>query len=92
MVSLRGATTISQDKEEELLGAAEELLRQMIHHNRLDMERIHAIFFTCTRDIVSAYPARAARALGITKASLMCLQEMYVENSLEKMHQGMYFL
>lgn len=84
MVSLRGATTISEDKEEELLEAAEELLQQIIHDNRLDKEHISAIFFTCTRDLVSAYPARAARALGITKASLMCLQEMYVENSLEK--------
>lgn len=84
MVSLRGATTIREDQEGELLEAVTELLQHMIGDNSLVIEHINAIFFSCTKDIVSAYPARAARAMGITKASLMCLQEMHVENSLEK--------
>ena len=32
----------------------------------------------------AVYPAVAARALGITEAALICMQEMYVAGSLEK--------
>jgi chorismate mutase len=84
MYSIRGATTIKHDNQEELWFATSELLKNIIEANKLELDKITAIFFTCTKDICSAYPAKAARDLGITKASLMCMQEMYVENSLER--------
>lgn len=84
MVSIRGATTIENDTVEELLLGTSILLRNIIQENILDLSKINAIFFTCTQDLTSAYPAKAARELGITHASLMCMQEMHVENSLPK--------
>ncbi|MDF2839344.1 MAG: aroH [Clostridia bacterium] len=84
MISIRGATTIENDHNEELLSATKVLLEDIIQSNNLDLNRIIAIFFTCTKDLTSAYPAKAARDLGITQASLMCMQEMYVEDSLAK--------
>lgn len=84
MVSIRGATTINSDNQEEIISNTRLLLEQVININKLENKHITAIFFSCTKDITAAYPARAARELGITHAALMCLQEMFVEGSLEK--------
>lgn len=84
MVSIRGATTIDRDTAENILSGTTELLHEIINTNELDIDNIIAIFFTCTKDITSAYPAKAARDIGITHASLMCMQEMHVEKSLNK--------
>ena len=84
MITIRGATTIERDKAEELLAGTTDLLNNIIHANKLELEKIIAIFFTCTQDITSAYPAKAARDMGITHASLMCMQEMHVTQSMAK--------
>lgn len=83
MISIRGAITVEHDIAEELLNATSELLDTIISSNKLDIKHITSIFFTCTKDLTSVYPAKAARELGITNAALMCMQEMYVENSLK---------
>lgn len=84
MVSIRGAVTIKNDTVEEILNNTKILLEKIIKTNNIEIESITAIFFSCTPDITSGYPAKAARDLGITNASLMCLQEMNVEGSLRK--------
>lgn len=82
MICIRGATTIQNDKEEEIIASTKELLQEIIKANKLDINQITAIIFTCTNDITSTYPAKAARELGIVNSALMCVQEMHVENSL----------
>jgi monofunctional chorismate mutase len=84
MISIRGAITVEQDIAEELLKATSELLETIISSNGLEIKRITSIFFTCTKDLTSVYPAKAARELGITNAALMCVQEMHVDDSLKK--------
>lgn len=84
MIGIRGATTIVQDNEEEVIRGTIELLKEILKANSLDKDKLTAIFFTCTRDIVSAYPAKAARHIGFTDIPLMCFQEMLVEGSLGK--------
>lgn len=84
MISIRGATTINRNTQEEILFNTRQLLEQIMKENKLEIKNITAIFFSCTKDITAAYPAKAARELGVTHASLMCLQEMHVEGSLEK--------
>lgn len=84
MIGIRGATTISHDSEEEVVKGTIELLKEILKANSLDKDKLTAIFFTCTRDIVSAYPAKAARHMGFVDIPLMCFQEMHVEGSLEK--------
>lgn len=84
MVGIRGATTIEKDNEEELLKGTMELIREITAANSLDKDKVTAIFFSCTRDITAAYPAKAARHMGFTDVPLMCFQEMHVEGSLQK--------
>jgi chorismate mutase len=84
MFSVRGAITVEVDEKEEILKAAEELLSKILKYNNIAIENIISIIFSCTRDLKSAYPSEAARNMGIKYASLLCLQEMYVEGSMEK--------
>ena len=82
MVCIRGAITIEENTKMDILNHTKTLLECVIKENNLNIEDIRAILFTATKDIDQAYPAVAARELGITQASLMCMQEMYVEGSL----------
>lgn len=81
--NIRGAITVVSDTRDEVLARTAEMLSEIIKANNLKTEDISAIVFTATKDIKSVYPAVAARQLGITDASLMCVQEMYVEGSLK---------
>ncbi|KPU44858.1 chorismate mutase AroH [Oxobacter pfennigii] len=84
MIAIRGAITVKEDTKEEIYKATSDLLKSIIEKNSLNTDDIISIFFTCTRDLKSAYPAVAARSLGITNAGLMCFNEMYVEGSLTR--------
>lgn len=81
-VAIRGATNIYINSENEIIEKTEELLRAIIEKNSLDIKDIISIIFTATEDLTKVYPAKAARNIGITRAGLMCLNEMYVENSM----------
>lgn len=83
-MAIRGATTVLQDDKKEVLDATEEMLKKIISYNNIEICDIISIVFTATKDIISVYPAVIARRIGITSASLICMQEMYVENSLQK--------
>ncbi|MGN1318117.1 MAG: (d)CMP kinase [Lachnospirales bacterium] len=80
--TIRGAITIENNIKEEVYSATTEMLEKIIEENNISNEDIININFTCTRDIDCAYPAVAARQIGITEASLMCFQELYVVGSL----------
>ena len=81
---IRGAITVDTNTREDILLNTRNLLKEIINTNGLKIEDIISILFTATRDLDAAYPAVAARELGIVHASLMCAQEMYVVGSLEK--------
>lgn len=83
-ISIRGAITVEENSETAILEAAKELIQEIENRNSIDKKEVISIIFTCTRDLDSVYPAKAARELNYLNASLMCLNEMYVENSLEK--------
>ena len=63
--ALRGATTIDVDSTGQIEERVVSLLAQMIERNEVDHEDIISIFFTATADIVSTFPATAARAYGL---------------------------
>lgn len=81
---IRGAITVASNTKEEILEGAKELLGQIIADNDLAQDEIIQVLFTATKDLDQVYPAVGAREMGITDAALMCMQEMYVEGSLEK--------
>ncbi|SEF76378.1 chorismate mutase [Caloramator fervidus] len=84
MFSIRGAITVDKDTKEDIFEATKELFKKIVELNDLNIEDIVCIIFSVTKDLKSAYPAEAIRQMGITYASLMCLQEMFVENSLSR--------
>lgn len=79
---VRGATTIAADDRESVLKATRELLALMIRLNGIRSEDVASAIFTTTPDIVSVFPATAARQLGWLDVPLMCAHEMSVPGSL----------
>ncbi|MBS4539942.1 chorismate mutase [Clostridium sp. D2Q-11] len=84
VVSIRGAITVEENNNEHIILNTKTLLNQLIMENNIQSEDIISILFTATEDLNEAYPAKAAREIGLVECSLLCFQEMYVKNSLEK--------
>ncbi|HSL93430.1 MAG TPA: chorismate mutase [Bacillota bacterium] len=82
MIAIRGATTAEENSREAVLSATRELLAEMMRSNAISRESLVSIFFTGTPDITTAFPAEAARQLGIVDVPLMGAQEMGVEGGL----------
>ncbi|NBC96714.1 MAG: chorismate mutase [Deinococcus-Thermus bacterium] len=82
---IRGATTVERDEAGLVLEATRELLQAMLRANEIeDVEPIAAIFFTSTPDLVSAFPAEAAREIGMDAVPLICNQEIPVPGRLPR--------
>jgi len=82
---IRGATTVEQDDPMEIISTTKDLLVAIQNANpRLEPGDIASVIFTLTCDLVSIFPARAARELGWTSVPLMCAQEIPVPESLPR--------
>jgi len=68
----------------EILGATDELLRTLIAANELEPDDIVSAFFTVTRDLDAAFPARAAEDFGWNIVALLHATEIPVPGSLPK--------
>lgn len=79
--ALRGATTVERDEEQAIVEDVAHLLRTMLEQNQLEPSQLVCAFFTATPDITSAFPARAARELGLTEVPLMGAQELEVKEA-----------
>ena len=64
MRGIRGATTASCNEAEDILEATEELLRELVRRNDLDIEEIAFVYLTTTPDLNAEFPAHAVRRLG----------------------------
>ncbi len=80
---VRGATTVESDSRDEVLLATGELLWLMIEHNGIEPDDVASAVFTTTPDIVSEYPALAARKLGWHDVALLCGHEMAVADGVK---------
>ncbi len=80
--AIRGATTLERDEREHLHERTRELVEEMLRDNNITAHDVISVFFTCTPDIVSDFPAAAARTLGFGAVPLMCAQEMAVPGAL----------
>jgi len=80
---IRGATTVARDTREDVLAAASELLQKIAKANpSLKPEDIASAFFTVTDDVVSAFPAEAARYNGWKNVPRLCAKEVPVEGGI----------
>jgi chorismate mutase len=83
--AIRGATTASANTVEAIAEVVTELLDEVESHNRLDPEDIVSVFFSVTRDIDVIFPAAIARQRrGWDCVAMLDLQQMYVEDSLQR--------
>ena len=78
----RGAIHVEEDSSDSVLSATERLLTQMLERNEVAADDIVSAFFTVTDDLRSAFPAEAARRMGLGGVPLLCAQEIPVEGSM----------
>jgi len=78
----RGAIRVPSDESHALLGSTERLLSAVLQRNEIEPEDLVSIMFTATEDLRSAFPAEAARRMGLGLVPLMCAQEISVEGSM----------
>jgi len=78
----RGAIVVPRDDAPALLDSSERLLAELIRANDVAGEDLVSILFTATDDLRSAFPAEAARRMGLGKVPLLCAREIPVEGSM----------
>lgn len=80
---IRGAITVPVDAPQEIVSATTELLQEILRLNKIQQfDDIASIFFTTTPDLVSTFPAEAARAIGMHHVPLLCASEIGVPNRM----------
>jgi chorismate mutase len=80
----RGAIRVNEDTAEDVLSATQRLLTAMLERNAIEPDDIVSVFFTATQDLRAAFPAEAARRLGLGRVPLMCAQEIQVAGSMPR--------
>ncbi|MFF0478814.1 chorismate mutase [Streptomyces sp. NPDC004284] len=81
---MRGATQVASDDPALIEQATTELLGEILRRNDLTDADLISIVFTTTHDLRSAFPAAAARKLGLTDVPLLCTAEIAVPGSLHR--------
>lgn len=82
---IRGATTVTENREDEIIEATEILLREIIEQNKIEANMVASIFISVTEDITAAFPAKAIRLIDDwTFVPVMCMREIPVPSGLPK--------
>ncbi len=82
---IRGATTVESDDPALIRAAARELMEEILRRNQItNFDDVISAVFTTTEDLVSAFPAEAARAMGMNQVPLLCAQEIPVTGSMPR--------
>ncbi len=76
--ALRGATTVDHDTAAHVTDRVQALVRTMLERNGVDHDDLVSILFTATEDVVSVFPATAARATGLGDVPLICAKELSI--------------
>jgi chorismate mutase len=82
--AVRGATTVDHDDPHEITERVVTLLQAILDRNGLIEDDIISILFTATEDIVSTFPATAARSMGLGAVPLICARELSVAGSVPR--------
>lgn len=80
--AVRGATSVAEDTGEAIRERTLELVGEVLARNLLSAENLVSIIFTATEDLVSEFPAAAAREMGLSTVPLLCAREIPVVGSL----------
>jgi len=79
--AVRGATTVDADTPDQVSARTRELLTDILERNGLEHDDLISIVFTATGDLVSMFPAAAAREMGLGDVPLLCARELDVVGS-----------
>ncbi len=82
--AVRGATQLEVDVREHMLDRVAEMVDDVMTANGLTVDDFISVIFTATPDLVSEFPAYAARRLGFVDVPLVCAQELDVEGSMPR--------
>jgi chorismate mutase len=72
---------VDTDTPEQISERTKELLLQLMERNGLVEDDVISILFTATADVVSMFPATAAREIGFGAVPLICATEIAVPGS-----------
>jgi monofunctional chorismate mutase len=75
---------VAEDSADAILTATERLLTSLLQRNGIRPEDIVSAFFTATDDLVAAFPAEAARRMGLGAVPLMCAREIPVAGAMPR--------
>ena len=79
----RGAIVVPTDEPATLHEATAKLLGAILERNAIAHDDLISILFTATEDLSSAFPAEAARHMGMGDIPLLCAREIPVEGSMQ---------
>ncbi|GAA1910844.1 chorismate mutase [Nocardioides marmoribigeumensis] len=82
--AVRGATQLEHDSREHMLERVAEMVSDVMQANGLTVDDFISIVFTATSDLVSEFPAYAARQLGFDDVPLICARELEIEGSMPR--------
>ena len=82
--AVRGATQLEHDGREHLLQRVAEMVTDVMEVNDLGVDDFISVIFTATADLVSEFPAYAARRLGFGDVPLLCARELEIEGSMPR--------
>jgi chorismate mutase len=84
LFALRGATSVERNEAESVLGATEQLMRELMSRNELDPSDVVSCIFTATDDLDAEFPAVAARRIGFDRVPLLCAREIPVPGAMPR--------
>jgi len=78
----RGAIVVAEDNAASVHASTGKLLATLIERNGVDHDDLISILFTVTDDLRSAFPAEAARRMGMGDVPLLCAREIPVAGAM----------
>ena len=82
--AVRGATQLEADTRDHMLERVAEMVIDVMEANGLEVDDFISVIFTATSDLVSEFPAYAARRLGFGDVPLICARELEIEGSMPR--------
>ena len=82
--AVRGATQLDEDDREHMLQRVAEMVLDAMNANGLEVDDFISVIFTATSDLVSEFPAYAARQLGFGEVPLLCARELEIDRSMPR--------
>jgi chorismate mutase len=83
---VRGATTVQENDENQIIEATAAMLEEMVSKNNIEPDDVVQVLISATPDLTKTFPAKALRVFrdDWTYVPVMCMQELAIESGLSK--------